>query len=139
MKKIFYSAIVILLAACNSSNVQSNEEVKEKSEDPISQENKKVESSMADMLLGTWEFTDPKIKVTQIITYKEDGTYQLLMGQMEIDGQWELNENILISKSRPDAPGQKKTIKELTSKKLTVLWERPGAESKELTYLRKES
>ena len=131
--------ILFAMAACNSSNPNSTEILQEQSEDAIHQETEEaiVVPSKQDMLLGTWKFTDPKINITQIITYSKDGTYQLQMANMNIEGTWELVENLLITKSRPDAEGQKKEIIKLDAENLWVLWGRKGAEAKELRYVRK--
>ena len=92
---------------------------------------------MVNLLLGTWTFTDPKINITQIITYNEDSTYKMKMGPVDIEGTWELNDSILITKSRPDAPGQKKTITRLDENDLWTIWEPKGGKARELKYTRK--
>lgn len=140
MKNIYLILTLLALAACNSSNPSNGETLQEQSDEPIHEDVQVAnpEASKKEMLLGTWEFTDPKIKVTQVITYKEDGTYQLQMASMNIEGTWELNDNLLVTKSRPDAPGQKKEILKLDSENLWVLWGREGAEAKELRYVRKQ-
>lgn len=93
--------------------------------------------STEELLLGTWVFEDTKIPITQIITYKEDGTYQMKMGEIDIDGTWELTDKLLITKSRPDAPGQKKTITKIDDKDLWTFWEPKGGVAREMKYKRK--
>ena len=95
-----------------------------------------TDKTTAEKLLGTWEFEDKNIDIVQVITYKEDGTYQMKMGSMDINGTWELTDDVLITKSRPDAEGQKKTITKLVSDTLTTFWEPKGGTGREMKYVR---
>jgi hypothetical protein len=135
MKLIYSITAMLFITACSNNTAENVESPAEpKTENPVVQE--EIKKSDADLLIGTWVFDDPKIKVTQIITYKDDGTYSMKMGEMNIAGTWELNDNILITKSRPDAPGQNKTITNIDEHSLTVFWEPPGGKGRELIYKR---
>lgn len=130
--------MAVLLVACTSNTAEQNQDAKDNSEAPISQEEVKTEKSQAEMLIGTWEFEDPKIKVVQIITYKADNTYQMKMGPVDVSGTWAFEDDVLVTKSRPDAPGQKKTITKLDEDNLWTIWEPKGGEPRELKYTRKK-
>ncbi|MDC0015186.1 hypothetical protein OAD98_01330 [Flavobacteriales bacterium] len=94
------------------------------------------ENTITDKLLGTWEFEDTSLNITQVITYQEDGTYQMKMGSMDINGTWKLTDDVLITKSRPDSDGQKKTIIKLTQDSLCTFWEPKGGNARNMNYLR---
>ena len=91
-----------------------------------------------DSLLGSWEYENPNMPVKQVITYKEDGTYQMRMASMDITGTWELTDDVLITKSSAEAKGQKKTIIKITQDSLCTFWEpADGGEGRPMNYVRK--
>ena len=141
MRILLTFIIAALFASCGTSSNQeatSNEPVTgSEQKEVVVEEEEKTEESSTNLLLGTWTFEDTKLKVVQIITYKEDGTYSMKMGPVDIEGTWELNDNILITKSRPDAPGQKKTITKLDESSLWTIWEPKDGKARELKYIRK--
>lgn len=144
MKQLLYLFICIFIAACSPNPQQDNSETQEKDESENTLDTEveetvetQTEMSKAELLLGTWQFEDPKLKVVQVITYNADGTYQMKMANMDISGTWELEDDILTTKSRPDAPGQKKTITKLDAENLWTYWEPAGGgKARELQYKR---
>jgi len=137
MKWIYMLTALLFMAACSNNSAPVENETDHTSAEIEAETPVEVaEPSTSDLLLGTWVFEDPKIKITQIITYKEDGTYAMKMGEMDISGTWELNDQTLITKSRPDAPGQKKTITQIDENTLTTFWEPKGGKGRELVYKR---
>lgn len=139
MKLIYTFVALLIITACSNSSNSDAAKTEDPTEITTSQEiapKVEVEKSTSDLLMGTWVFEDPKINITQIITYNEDGTYALKMGELDISGTWELNDSILITKSRPDAPGQKKTITQLDETTLATFWEPKGGKGRELVYKR---
>lgn len=147
MKQLFIIFSCIVFAACNAN--QSTENTNNVDENAASESTTETtaeeapeaeaEPNNAELILGTWEFEDPKLKVTQIITYNEDGTYQMKMASIDVSGTWELDGDVLTTKSRPDAPGQKKTITKLDEDNLWTNWEPAGGgEARELKYVKKK-
>lgn len=141
MKTLITLTIAIFLFSCGgnankeeaTNNETPNQTTQIETEEPAATSEPE---ETVNHLIGTWTFTDPKINVTQIITYKEDNTYTMKMGPVDIEGTWELNDSILITKSRPDAPGQKKTITKLDESDLWTIWEPKGGKARELRYSR---
>lgn len=140
MKYTYLLAALMLLGSCSIEPTKPYEETTTEPElhemDPEEAKQELAEVKLTDKLLGTWEFEDTKLGVTQEITYNEDGTYQMKMASMDISGTWELTDSVLITKSRPDAEGQKKTITQLTSDTLTTFWEPKGGKGREMKYVR---
>ena len=132
--------VFALLFTFSCSNEQKSTETQaepDSTEQEIAQEEEVEVESLSDKLMGTWEFEDTKLGVTQSITYSEDGTYNMKMANMDINGTWELTEDVLITKSRPDAEGQKKTITKLTQDSLCTFWEPKGGTGRQINYVRK--
>ncbi len=127
MKYTYLLASLLFLASCGNENTTSEQETTQVVV---------AENTMADQLLGSWEFADTTMQITQIITYQENGTYQMKMGSMDINGTWELTNNVLITKSRPDSDGQKKTINKLTQDSLCTFWEPKGSPARNMNYIR---
>ncbi len=139
MKFLHTFIIALLFASCGNSNktdATKNETEADTASTEVAIEEEQEEEA-PNLLLGTWTFADPKLKVEQVITYKEDGTYSMKMGPVNVEGTWELNDSILITKSRPDAPGQKKTITKLDETSLWTIWEPKGGKAREIQYKRK--
>ena len=132
--KYTYLLVTLLLFGSCGTETTPNTETKEQETVEVGE----VDKTTAEMLLGTWEFADEKLSVVQIITYNEDGTYQMKMASMDINGTWELNEDVLITKSRPDSDGQKKTITKLDSDSLCTFWEPKGGTGRQMNYVRKK-
>lgn len=138
MKYIYLLATLLLIGSCGTeNNLKEADKTQEPTEQEVNQD-KEEETSIKDNLLGTWEFEDTKINITQVITYNEDGTYQMKMASMDISGTWELTDDVLITKSRPDADGQKKTITKITQDSLCTFWEPAGGKGRQMNYVRKK-
>lgn len=58
------------------------------------------------------------------------------MGSMDINGTWKLTDDVLITKSRPDSDGQKKTIIKLTQDSLCTFWEPKRGTGRNMNYSR---
>lgn len=142
MKTTITLLLSLLLIACTpSSKDTDNKETpsdETTTEETTAPAEETAEQSTADLLIGTWVFEDPKIKIVQIINYHKDGTYTMKMGDIDIDGTWELTDGVLITKSRPDAPGQKKTITKIDAENLWTYWEPQGGVPREMKYVRKK-
>lgn len=140
MKYLYLITFLFIIGSCNYSNEKSSEESTAglETEKPTVVSKPVNEISKSDLLLGSWKLHDEKIDVTQIITYKDDGTYQMKMATIDINGTWELIDSVLITKSNPEAEGQKKTITKLDSENLWTIWEPEGGKARELKYTREE-
>ncbi len=139
MKHTYLLATLIFLGSCGTENSEKETTTKpELTNQETTQEEEVVELSIKDKLLGTWEYEDDIMPVKQVITYNEDGTYQMKMASMDISGTWELTKDVLITKSSPEADGQKKTITKLTQDSLCTFWEPKGGEGRQMNYVRKK-
>lgn len=146
MKKLGIPVLALFLFAC-SSPVKETENKTDGKEEEVSGNAEMefyepeaeviIEYDLSKSLIGTWVYSNKQIGVEQVITYKKDGTYEMNMAEHKINGTWELNNNILITKSSPDAPGQKKTITNIDENNLWTIWEPKGGEAKEMKYIRK--
>ena len=134
MKYVYLIALLFALGSCDTSTENTNNQDEQTSENPKTSN----ENSNSEMLLGTWKLDYKEVDIIQLITYNSDGTYQMTMGPREVNGTWELTDSLLITKSSPEAEGQKKTIIKLDSKDLWTNWEQQSGTTKELKYVRVE-
>ncbi|MDB4089522.1 hypothetical protein N9544_07880 [Flavobacteriales bacterium] len=139
MKYTYLLASLLFLGSCGTESTAIDTTTNPESTEQETVEVGDVEKTTTEKLLGTWEYEDENMPVKQVITYQEDGTYQMKMASMNISGTWELNEGILITKSRPDSDGQKKTIIKLDSDSLCTFWEpQDGGVGRNMNYARKK-
>ena len=131
MKYTYLLASLMFLASCGTESTTKETTAEQETTSEVVEENTKT-----DKLLGTWEFEDTSLNITQVITYQEDGTYQMKMGSMDINGTWKLTDDVLITKSRPDSDGQKKTIIKLTQDSLCTFWEPKRGTGRNMNYSR---